>query len=479
MAGFREWKNCVRLVRAGAQTPTLGAGADLAGIVTAGDVLGAVSEGLLAIRSAHQETTMPAVSRSVVALLCAVAWARPAAAQDPPQTQADDYTRYELQAAGTAAFRILYDVTATTPGARFYYNAIRAGAEEEVHGVTDLHAGRPLSWEVVDGSHARANGHPRAGADARYIKVTLARPVPQGGQGRVRIDKTYVDPASYSVDGRDIVFERPLGIRRNAVVLPAGYELVEANYPVQVDTERDGRIRVSFMNPGPGGVDLRVRGRPLPAGTRDIPSRASDEQVPTSGGGAPLRARVGWSFTERAFQDRDITYLLQQPETHAFRLFHDYTESRPGMDRYLNVVRAGSSASDAEAYNLDTGDRLKVEQLRGPELAARGIEIGGDTGPDTEVVVIWFAPVAAGASTRLRIWETYADAGRYVLNGNELVWDRSFGRPRNTVVLPEGWYLTTNAIPGVVSETGDGCIRIAYENPRPDEIQVFVKAHRR
>jgi len=201
--------------------------------------------------------------------------------------------------------------------------------------------------------------------------------------------------------------------------------------------------------------------------------------VPTDGGGAPLRARVDWTFTERAFQDRDITYFLQDPETHSFRLFHDYTESRPGMDRYLNVVRAGSAASDPEAYNLDTGARLKVEQLKGADITRRGIDIGTAPDPETEVVVIWFDPIAPGASTRLRIWETYTDPGRYVMAGDEMVWDRGFGRPRNTVVLPKGWYLTTNAIPGVVDRTDDGRVRIRFENPRPDNIQVFIKARRR
>jgi hypothetical protein len=59
------------------------------------------------------------------------------------------------------------------------------------------------------------------------------------------------------------------------------------------------------------------------------------------------------------------------------------------------------------------------------------------------------------------------------------VWDRSFGRARNTVVLPEGWYLTASAIPGVVRERDDGRIEIRFENPRPDEIQVFLRARRR
>lgn len=399
---------------------------------------------------------------------------------DLPQTQTDAYTRYELEAPGTGGFRILYEVSATTPGARFYYNPIRAGAEEEVHGVTSLATGEALSWELVDGDHAQENGHPRASADGRFIKVTLPRPVPQGGQGRILIDKTYWDEASYFEERGNLIFQRSLGIRRNAVVLPPGFELVGANYPVQVATEQTGRIRVSFMNPGPGAVNLRVEARPLPRGPMPAPAVPSgpeaDGRIESR---ASTGARVDWSFPERAHQDRDITYYLQQPETHDFRLFHDYTESRPGMDRYLNVVRAGSSASDPEAFNLDTGERLEVEELRGAAITERGIDIGRDPTEDTEVIVIWYPPVAPGSSTRLRIWETYTDPGRYLLHGEEFVWDRNFGRPRNTVVLPEGWYLSANAIPGVIDTIDDGRIRIRYVNPRPDGIQVFIKGRRR
>ncbi|MDH3732282.1 MAG: hypothetical protein OEU54_02065 [Gemmatimonadota bacterium] len=404
-----------------------------------------------------------------------------AMAQSSAQTQADDYTRYELQEPGSGAFRIFYDVSATTAGAAFYYNTIRVGAEEEVHDVTDLHTGRPLDWEVVDGAHAREHGHPRASPEGRYIKVTLARPVPEGGQGRIRIDKTYWDHESYHGDGDGIiVFDRSLGIRRNSVVLPSGYEPVGANYPVQVETEDDGRVRLSFMSPGPASIPFRVRARLLPG--RAAPTErpgSSAGSVPTAGGGSPTRARLDYVVPERAFQDRDITYFLNQPETSSFRLFHDYTETRPGVDRYVNVVRPGSSASDPEAFNLDTGARLQVEQLRGPAIAERGIDLGPTPDPETEVVVIWFDPVPEGASVRLRIWETYTDPGRYVLSGDEFVWDRNFGRPRDTVVLPEGWHLAANAIPAVIDETDDGRVRLRYVNPRPDGIQVFVKGRRR
>ncbi|NNM33651.1 MAG: hypothetical protein HKO53_11330, partial [Gemmatimonadetes bacterium] len=49
----------------------------------------------------------------------------------------------------------------------------------------------------------------------------------------------------------------------------------------------------------------------------------------------------------------------------------------------------------------------------------------------------------------------------------------------NTVVLPEGWRLAANSIPGVIDETDAGRIRIRYINSRPDQIQVFIRGRRR
>jgi len=399
-----------------------------------------------------------------------------------PQTQADDYTRYELQEPGSGAFRIFYDVTATTPGKTHYFNTIRAGAEEEVHGVVDLMTGMPLEWEVVGGEEARSTGHPRASLEGRYIKVTLARPIPENGEARIRIDKTYWDHESYFQEGEDIVFDRSLGIKRNAVVLPQGFELVGVNHPSQVQVERDGRIRVSFLNTGAAAVPYRVRGRPLPPGAASPTSAPRDppaslpEAPPASGRQEGAVARVDHSFSERAFQDREIVYYLQDPDNHSFRLFHDYTETRPGVDRYLNVVRAGSRASEPEAYLLDTGERLEVETLRGAEITRREIDMGGTPDADTEVVVIWFDPPARGESRRLRIWETYTDPGRCLRVGDELIWDRHFGRPRNAMVLPAGWYLTTSEFPAVVTETADGRIRLDFWDDEPDGVDAFVKA---
>jgi hypothetical protein len=184
-------------------------------------------------------------------------------------------------------------------------------------------------------------------------------------------------------------------------------------------------------------------------------------------------------LSERARQDREIVYFLQPPETHAFDLYHDYTESRPGVDRYLNIVRGGSAVSNPSALILDTGEKLVVETLRGAKVTEAKIDIGEPVTDQSEVVVIRFAPVKQGQSVRLRISETYTDANRYKLVGDELVWDRAFGRPANAMVLPQGWYLTNSSIPATVSIQPDGRVRLDFINPRNDNIEVLITARRR
>jgi hypothetical protein len=412
---------------------------------------------------------------------------------------ADSYTRYELLAPESASFRIVYDVTATTPGARYYFNPIRQGSEASDESVIDRMTGQPLKFEVVTGEAARRDGERGASPDGQYIKVHLARPVPEGGEARIRIIKTYKDEKSYYRQGDLIVFDRSLGIKRNAIVLPAGCEIVSSNFPSQVIEEADGRLAISHWNNTPSAAPVLIRARKLasasPAAAGRPPASPRPPATPT-GPARPAAALVaparpaplspappadelrGLTVGERAFENREIVYFLKQPETHAFSLYHDYTETRPGVDRYLNVVRAGSAVSDPSAIVLDTGERLSVETLKGEAIARANLGVS-DVTPETEVVVIRFPAVKDGQSLRLRISETYTDASRYGIVDDQLVWHRSFGRPSNDVVLPEGWYLTMSAIPGVITTEPDGRTRVSFINPRPDSIDVVLKARRR
>ena len=195
---------------------------------------------------------------------------------------------------------------------------------------------------------------------------------------------------------------------------------------------------------------------------------------------APLLAQSDRKarLVERARQDREIVYFLKPPETHAFELYHDVTETE-GAEHYLNVVRAGSTVQNPGAVVLDTGEALPVETLKGEAIRKAGLDIGEPVRPDSEVVVIRFPKVGPGQTLRLRISETYTDPGRYRLEGDELVFDRSFGRMRNAVVLPAGYALTNASIPATVSETDDGRIRLDFVNGRPDEIAVLITAKKR
>lgn len=396
-----------------------------------------------------------------------------AGAQTPQrQTQEDDYTRYELLAPDTAQFRILYEVTATTPGARFFFNAIRKGSIATDERVTDMMTGQPLKWEIVSGAQARTEGHPTADLETEWLKVHLARPVPKGGEGRVLIDKTYKDAKSYFRDGDTIVFDRSLGIKRNAVVLPAGYRLISCNVPSQVMATADGRVMIAFLNTSPAAAPLVIRARPgLAPFTPKLPATRGAQTTVTL-------ASQASRLSDRAHQDREIVYFPNDPATHSFNLYHDYTESRPGVGHYFNVVRAGSSVSNPSAVLLDTGEALKVETISGAELKKRGLDAGEPVADTTQIVVISFPPVRKGESVRLRITETYTDPGRYLLDGDELVWDRAFGRPRNTVVLPAGWTVTASATPAVVSTDVEGRQRLYFENNRNDEIQVLIRARK-
>lgn len=415
---------------------------------------------------------MKAYLFSICYLICAQVYSQ-------SQISEDSYTRYELLDPSSHSFRILYDVTATKAPNGFYYNTLRKGSDHKVDAALDMMTGLPLTWTIVNGKEAKISGLEEADTETDYLKIKLERKVFPGTEYRLRIDKTYGDEKSYYTNGDVITFTRPLSIRKNAIVLPAGYELIGCNYPSQVMTEPDGKIKISFMNIGIGEVILKVTARKLKTPfvlSKPLVSKPSQNTTP---GPDRSKARINYVIPERATQTREIVYFLQQPETNSFRLYHDYTETREGIDKYINIVRPGSKASNPSAKNLDNGKELKVETLRGTEITNRKIEIGEPVTSETEIVVIWFDAVKKGQSTRIRIEETYTDPNRYLLHNGELIFDRSFGRPYNTVILPDGYALVGNSIPAVISQTGDGKIKLDFENNRPDEVDVFMKGVRR
>jgi hypothetical protein len=178
----------------------------------------------------------------------------------------DDFTLYDLLAPESHQFAITYDVTQSKEGAVFFFNPIRAGSVATKEKVIARATGEPLQFEVVSGKEAKSSGlvSPKTADDAQFIRVHLPAAVPKGGETRIRIFKTYTDAASYFVKDGQLVFDRPLGVKRNVVLLPKGWELIESRSPGIVSTDSDGRVRVSFLNDRDDQLPVRIVARRLP-----------------------------------------------------------------------------------------------------------------------------------------------------------------------------------------------------------------------
>src|SRR5258708_30130395 len=156
-----------------------------------------------------------------------------------------EFTVYELLPPDTHRFSIIYDVSTSREGAKFYLNPIRPGSKVSDERVIDLATGKILKFENVDGKTAKAAGIRPASTpdDALFLKVNLAAPVPKDGEARIRIYKVYEDAPSYFAQGDRLVFDRPLGIRREVIVPPTGYWLVVCSCPSIVATHTELRSR--------------------------------------------------------------------------------------------------------------------------------------------------------------------------------------------------------------------------------------------
>jgi hypothetical protein len=175
----------------------------------------------------------------------------------------DTLTQYELLAPESHQFAIRYDVSATDPGATSYFNIIRPGSEASNEKVFDRATGKEIKFVTSNGKEAKAAKQADADTDDKtpFIKVMLPHPVPSEGEFRLRILKTYKDAKSYFQKDNKIIFDRSLGIKRNVILLPAGYELITSTSPVMVSTESDGRIKVSLVNDRDDEVMVHIEAR--------------------------------------------------------------------------------------------------------------------------------------------------------------------------------------------------------------------------
>ncbi len=182
----------------------------------------------------------------------------------------------------------------------------------------------------------------------------------------------------------------------------------------------------------------------------------------------------------RAEQDREIRYWLLDPSTHQFQISHDFNVDRPGQASVHSFVRAGSDVKpDSKITLLDTGETLHTHIVNGRQVNELGYYTEKYT-PDTVVVQGDLpGPIAKGQSVRVRVEETYTDPVGYKMDGKELVWTRTLGRPVNFVTLPDGWMLSSVNTPAAITLDAQGRVTLRFTNTRPGDLAVTIRARRR
>lgn len=193
-----------------------------------------------------------------------------------------------------------------------------------------------------------------------------------------------------------------------------------------------------------------------------------------------LLPALAFAQFHRADQDREIRYWLLDPSTHSFQISHDFNVDRAGQASVHSFVRKGSQVSpDSKITLLDTGEALHTHIVTGAQVNALGYY--REKYPDDMVVVQGDLPkpIAKGQSARVRVEETYVDPVGYKMDGNELVWTRTLGRPVNYVTLPDGWMLSSVNTPAVVTLDAQGRVTLRFTNTHPGDLAVTIRARKR
>jgi hypothetical protein len=340
----------------------------------------------------------------------------------------DAYTEYALLEPGSEAFRITFLPEQTRAGATELINATRGGSEGTGVEVYDPRTGKPLPF-VYEQSPNDPESH--------QIRATLPMPVPEGGIGRVLIYKTYKDPRTYMMNGKDLVWVRSLSGYRLGVVLPKGFAFISSDVAAQLSTTADGRLRLAFANPSGQSNPVTIHARPTKAAF--VPSR----------------------FEDMFFDDIKTLYDLDAPETGRVAVQQTYSDYRKGERARLDSL-GYLPLKDLEVVDLDTARPLApVKDSKGTFVKLE-VPITSDK-----------------QSAHIRITGTLKAPG-YTLVGGELVFQRTLKGLRNTVLLPKGWDVSGVSESGTIgTERTSGRAFVSLINLNADNnYKVTIRARR-
>ena len=306
-------------------------------------------------------------------------------------------------------------------------NPTRGGSEGSGVEVYDPRTGQPLkfTYEPIAGE-----------ADAHQIRAALPQPVPEGGIGRLLIYKTYKDPRTYMMNGKDIVWVRSLSGYRLGVILPKGFAFISSDVAAQMSTTADGRLKLAFANPSGQSNPVTIHARPTTAVF--TPS----------------------AFDDMFFDDVKTLYDLGAPESGRIAIEQIYSDYRKGDRARLDSL-SYLRLADLTVTDLDTAKALTTVKEKGATWARLDVPI-----------------VADRQSAHLKIAGTLESPG-YTLVRDELVFQRTLKGLRNTVLLPKGWEIAAVSQSGTVGTDRNGRTFVSLINLNAENnYKVTIRAKR-
>ncbi len=340
----------------------------------------------------------------------------------------DAYTEYAILEPGSESFRIRYIFENSRAKTTEMVNATRGGSEGTGVEVYDQRTGQPVkfTYEPIPND---PEGH--------QIRATLPIPVPEGGIGRLLIYKTYKDPRTYMMNGKDIVWVRSLSGYRLGVVLPKGFAFISSNVAAQMSTTADGRLRLAFANPSGQSNPVTIHARP------------------TTATFAPS------TFDDMFFDDVKTLYDLDAPETGRIAVEQAYSDYRKGSRARLDSL-SYLPLADLKIIDLDTAKPLETVKEKGGTFVKLDVPITDDK-----------------QSAHLKLTGVLKASG-YTLVRDELVFQRTLKGLRNTVLLPKGWEVSGVSQSGTIgTERASGRAFVALINLNAENnYKVTIRAKR-
>jgi len=338
----------------------------------------------------------------------------------------DAYTEYAILQPGSEQFRIRFLPEETRPGATELVNATRGGSEGSDIEVYDPRTGKPLKFTYEQ----EAND-----PETHAIRATLPMPVPEGGIGRVLIYKTYKDARTYMMNGEDIVWVRSLSGYRLGVLLPKGYAFISSNVAAQLSTTADGRLKLAFANPSGQSNPVTIHARRTKAVFTPSP------------------------FDDMFFDDIKTLYDLGAPETGRIAVEQTYSDYRKGDKAKLDSL-GYLALQDLKVIDLDTAK------------AFTPVKDGAGMSVKLEVPI-----TDDRQSAHIRVTGTLVDPGYKAVNG-ELIFERNLRGLRNTILLPEGWEVSSVSQSATIG-TSHGRVFVALINLNSENAyKVTIRARR-